>query len=132
MLLDAMRVWNEFMFALTFIIDDKLKTVPLGLMTFSGALREEWTVVMAGSDHLGPADDHSVPDHPRSSSFAVWPRVASKDNSFPPSSRRPASIPCGAPYLTMNFISDPRQNHLLFFILRFPHPDIICLQPEVR
>lgn len=48
MLLDAMRVWNEFMFALTFIIDDKLKTVPLGLMTFSGALREEWTVVMAG------------------------------------------------------------------------------------
>lgn len=48
MLLDAMRVWNEFMFALTFIINDKLKTVPLGLMSFSGALREEWTVVMAG------------------------------------------------------------------------------------
>jgi raffinose/stachyose/melibiose transport system permease protein len=48
MLLDAMRVWNEFMFALTFILDDKLKTIPLGLMTFSGALREEWTVVMAG------------------------------------------------------------------------------------
>lgn len=48
MLLDAMRVWNEFMFALTFVLDEKLKTVPLGLMTFSGALREEWTVVMAG------------------------------------------------------------------------------------
>lgn len=48
MLLDAMRVWNEFMFALTFVLNDKLKTVPLGLMTFSGALREEWTVVMAG------------------------------------------------------------------------------------
>lgn len=48
MLLDALRVWNEFMFALTFVINDKLKTVPLGLMTFSGALREEWTVVMAG------------------------------------------------------------------------------------
>ncbi len=48
MLLDAMRVWNEFMFALTFVINDKLKPVPLGLMTFSGALREEWTVVMAG------------------------------------------------------------------------------------
>ncbi len=48
MLLDAMRVWNEFMFALTFIIDDGLKTIPLGLMTFAGALREQWTVVMAG------------------------------------------------------------------------------------
>lgn len=48
MLLDAMRVWNEFMFALTFVLNDKIKTVPLGLMTFSGALREEWTVVMAG------------------------------------------------------------------------------------
>ncbi|HWS23862.1 MAG TPA: carbohydrate ABC transporter permease [Anaerolineales bacterium] len=48
MLLDAMRVWNEFMFALTFVLDEDIKTVPLGLMTFSGALREEWTVVMAG------------------------------------------------------------------------------------
>ncbi len=48
MLLDAMRVWNEFMFALTFIINDKLKTIPLGLMSFAGALREQWTVVMAG------------------------------------------------------------------------------------
>ena len=48
MLLDAMRVWNEFMFALTFVLNDDLKTIPLGLMTFSGALREEWTVVMAG------------------------------------------------------------------------------------
>jgi raffinose/stachyose/melibiose transport system permease protein len=48
MLLDAMRVWNEFMFALTFIINDNLKTIPLGLMSFAGALREQWTVVMAG------------------------------------------------------------------------------------
>ncbi len=48
MLLDAMRVWNEFMFALTFINKDSLKTVPIGLMAFSGALREQWTVVMAG------------------------------------------------------------------------------------
>jgi raffinose/stachyose/melibiose transport system permease protein len=48
MLLDAMRVWNEFMFALTFIVDDDLKTVPLGLMSFASALREQWTVVMAG------------------------------------------------------------------------------------
>lgn len=48
MLLDAMRVWNEFMFALTFIVSDNLKTMPLGLMSFAGALREQWTVVMAG------------------------------------------------------------------------------------
>lgn len=48
MLLDAMRVWNEFMFALTFVINDNLKTLPLGLMSFAGALREQWTVVMAG------------------------------------------------------------------------------------
>lgn len=48
MLLDAMRVWNEFMFALTFIVDEDLKTIPLGLMSFAGALREQWTVVMAG------------------------------------------------------------------------------------
>ncbi|MBK6645740.1 MAG: carbohydrate ABC transporter permease [Anaerolineales bacterium] len=48
MLLDAMRVWNEFMFALTFVVDDDIKTVPLGLMSFASALREQWTVVMAG------------------------------------------------------------------------------------
>ena len=36
------------MFALVFIVDDGLKTVPLGLMTFSGALREQNTVIMAG------------------------------------------------------------------------------------
>ena len=48
MLLDAMRVWNEFMFALTFVVNDNLKTTPLGLMSFAGALREQWTVVMAG------------------------------------------------------------------------------------
>ncbi len=47
-LLDAMRVWNEFMFGLTFITDEKLKTVPVGLMAFSGALREQHTVIMAG------------------------------------------------------------------------------------
>lgn len=47
-LLDAMRVWNEFMFGLTFITSEKLKTIPVGLMAFSGALREQYTVIMAG------------------------------------------------------------------------------------
>jgi raffinose/stachyose/melibiose transport system permease protein len=36
------------MFGLTFITSDKLKTIPVGLMAFSGALREQYTVVMAG------------------------------------------------------------------------------------
>jgi raffinose/stachyose/melibiose transport system permease protein len=48
MLLEAMRVWNEFMFALTFIESDRLKTLPIGIMSFTSALRTEWTVVMAG------------------------------------------------------------------------------------
>lgn len=47
-LLEAMRVWNEFMFGLTFITSDKLKTIPVGLMAFGGALREQYTVIMAG------------------------------------------------------------------------------------
>jgi len=47
-LLEAMRVWNEFMFGLTFITSEKLKTIPVGLLAFSGALREKYTVIMAG------------------------------------------------------------------------------------
>ena len=47
-LLEAMRVWNEFMFGLTFITSDKYKTIPVGLMAFGGALREQYTVIMAG------------------------------------------------------------------------------------
>lgn len=43
-----MRVWNEFMFGLTFITSEKLKTIPVGLLAFSGALREQYTVIMAG------------------------------------------------------------------------------------
>lgn len=48
MVLDAMRVWNEFMFALTFIESDDLKTLPIGILSFTSALRTEYTVVMAG------------------------------------------------------------------------------------
>ncbi|MFZ5808591.1 MAG: hypothetical protein ACOY16_04835 [Chloroflexota bacterium] len=46
--MEAMRVWNEFMFGLTFITSEKLKTIPVGLLAFSGALREQYTVIMAG------------------------------------------------------------------------------------
>jgi len=48
MLLQAMRVWNEFMFALTFIDSEELKTLTIGITSFSSALRREWTIVMAG------------------------------------------------------------------------------------
>ncbi len=47
-LIEAMRVWNEFMFGLTFVTSDKFKTIPVGLMAFGGALREQYTVIMAG------------------------------------------------------------------------------------
>ncbi|MBK8024834.1 MAG: carbohydrate ABC transporter permease [Chloroflexi bacterium] len=46
--LESMRVWNEFMFALTFIESNDLKTMPVGIMSFTSALRTEFTVVMAG------------------------------------------------------------------------------------
>lgn len=47
-LLHAMRVWNEFMFALTFVESDRLKPLTVGVMSFVSALRTEWTSVMAG------------------------------------------------------------------------------------
>lgn len=47
-LLEAMRVWNEFMFGLTFIESNSLKTLPVGVAAFSSALRTEYTVIMAG------------------------------------------------------------------------------------
>lgn len=46
--LESMRVWNEFMFALTFIESDALRTIPVGIMSFTSALRTEYTVVMSG------------------------------------------------------------------------------------
>ena len=46
-LIQSMRVWNEFMFALTFIESEDLKTLPIGVMSFVSALQTEWTVVMA-------------------------------------------------------------------------------------
>lgn len=47
-LLEAMRVWNEFMFGLTFIESNHLKTLPVGIASFSSALRTEYTVIMSG------------------------------------------------------------------------------------
>lgn len=47
-LLHAMRVWNEFMFALTFVESERLKPITVGVMSFVSALRTDWAIVMAG------------------------------------------------------------------------------------
>lgn len=47
-LIMIMRVWNEFIFALTFVESDALRTLTIGISTFGDALRVDWTVLMAG------------------------------------------------------------------------------------
>lgn len=47
-LLTAMFTWNEFMFALVFIENNSLRTVPVGLMNLRGALTTKWSVLLAG------------------------------------------------------------------------------------
>jgi len=46
--IQGMRVWNEFQFALTFIESDSLRTLTIGISTFGDALRVDWAVLMAG------------------------------------------------------------------------------------
>jgi ABC-type glycerol-3-phosphate transport system permease component len=40
--------WNEFLFALTFIQDRALKTLPIGLMDFVGEVTTDWVLISAG------------------------------------------------------------------------------------
>ena len=47
-LLASMQIWNEFMFALVFIEDEALKTIPVGLMSLRGTLSTDWTILLAG------------------------------------------------------------------------------------
>jgi raffinose/stachyose/melibiose transport system permease protein len=47
-LIQAMRVWNEFIFALTFVESERIKTVTIGIMGFANALRADWAVLLAG------------------------------------------------------------------------------------
>ena len=47
-LISAMRVWNEFIFALTFVESENVKTITIGMMSFANALRGDWAVMMAG------------------------------------------------------------------------------------
>jgi raffinose/stachyose/melibiose transport system permease protein len=46
--IQGMKVWNEFMFALTFIESDRLRTLTIGISTFGDAMRVDWAVLMAG------------------------------------------------------------------------------------
>lgn len=41
-------IWNDFLLALILINDDKLKTLPLGLLVFRGEYSTEWPLLMAG------------------------------------------------------------------------------------
>lgn len=41
-------VWNEFLFANVFLERKALMTIPIGLMTFKGDLKQEYTVMLAG------------------------------------------------------------------------------------
>ncbi|MDR1710967.1 MAG: carbohydrate ABC transporter permease [Propionibacteriaceae bacterium] len=47
-ILQALFSWNEFVFALVFIKDDVLKTMPVGLMALQSRLTTNWPVVFAG------------------------------------------------------------------------------------
>lgn len=41
-------VWNEFLFANVFLNNKKLQTIPIGLMTFKGDLKIDYTTTLAG------------------------------------------------------------------------------------
>ena len=47
-LVQGMRVWNEFVFALTFVGHDALRPLTVGLTTFGDSLHTNWPVLLAG------------------------------------------------------------------------------------
>ncbi|MEV0146237.1 MULTISPECIES: carbohydrate ABC transporter permease [unclassified Nonomuraea] len=47
-LLQALFAWNEFAFALVFVSDESLKTLPVGLVSMQSRLLTDWPVVLAG------------------------------------------------------------------------------------
>ena len=46
-LLQALFAWNEFAFALVFINDTDLKTLPVGLLLMKGRVLSDWPVLFA-------------------------------------------------------------------------------------
>jgi raffinose/stachyose/melibiose transport system permease protein len=47
-LIQGMRVWNEFVFALTFVSSDALRPLTVGLTTFGDSLHTDYSVLLAG------------------------------------------------------------------------------------
>ncbi|QKV92409.1 carbohydrate ABC transporter permease [Streptomyces sp. NA02950] len=47
-MLQALFAWNEYAFALVFITDDRLKTLPVGLADMAGRLNSDWPMLFAG------------------------------------------------------------------------------------
>lgn len=47
-LVQGMRVWNEFVFALTFVSSDALRPLTVGLTTFGDSLHTDYSVLLAG------------------------------------------------------------------------------------
>ncbi|WP_306318831.1 MULTISPECIES: ABC transporter permease subunit [unclassified Streptomyces] len=46
--LQSLFSWNEYAFALVFITDDRLKTLPVGLADMAGRLNSDWPMLFAG------------------------------------------------------------------------------------
>ncbi|GAA4412240.1 carbohydrate ABC transporter permease [Actinokineospora soli] len=47
-LVNSIFIWNDFIFANTFVLSEELKTVPLGLQNFIGAMgKTDWTATFA-------------------------------------------------------------------------------------
>ena len=49
MVYSFVTTWNEFIFALCFASDSRVKTLPIGLAEFSTELNTDWGAVMAAS-----------------------------------------------------------------------------------
>jgi len=47
-IMTAIFVWNEFLFAMVFLEDSGLYTIPIGLYNFKDALATNWTALLAG------------------------------------------------------------------------------------
>ena len=41
-------LWNEFLYAIVFITDDQIRTLPAGLMSFQGQFSADWAQLFAG------------------------------------------------------------------------------------
>ena len=48
-MVNSIFIWNDFIFANTFVLSDGLKTIPLGLQNYIGAMgKVDWTATFAG------------------------------------------------------------------------------------